>query len=180
MEKSIPIEDLKELAQKLFKTQNTWDIVKNGAVVAGYDSLTKIEKAVALKKFFQVYTEDQIAYIRLTEDLTSGFAFTVDSFCAGGNIKNALIKYTYIKSAVAYEDADEQEDGTCNSRCYGIKINGSASLSDAVKVIGDHTYESSDVVNRDELSAREEDDLFGTDLKVYNATAKFLNFVKEL
>ena len=163
-----PIEDLKELAQKLFETQNTWDIVKNGAVVAGYDSLTKIEKAVALKKFFQEYTEDQIAYIRLTEDLTSGFALTVDSFCAGGNIKNALIKYTDIKSAVAYEDADEQEDGTCNSRCYGIKIND------------EYTYESSDVVNRDELSAREEDDLFGTDLKCYKALAKFLNFVKDL
>ena len=42
-----PIEDLKELAQKLFETQNTWDIVKNGAVVEGYDALTKIEKAVA-------------------------------------------------------------------------------------------------------------------------------------
>ena len=169
MEKVIPIEDLKELAQKLFETQNTWEIVKNGKVVTGDDGLTKIEKAVALKMVCQnKYTENQIAYIRLTEDLTSGFALTVDSFCAGGNIKNALIKYTDIKSAVAYEDAYPVDAEECGSLSYVLKIND------------EYNYESSDVVNRDELSAREEDDLFGTDLKFYKASAKFLNLVKEL
>ncbi len=164
----IPIEDLKELAQKLFETQNTWEIVKNGEVVAGYDGLTKIEKSVALKMVCHQYTEDQIAYIRLTEDLTSGFALTVDSFCAGGKIQNALIRYTDIKSAVAYEDAYPVDAEECDSLSYVLKIND------------EYNYESSDVVNRDELSARDEDNLFGTNLKFYKASAKFLNFVKEL
>ena len=93
---------------------------------------------------------------------------TVDSFCAGGEIQPVLINYTNIKSAIAYEDAYMFNAEECNSLSYVLKIND------------EYTYESSDVVNRDELSAREEDDLFGTDLKVYNATAKFLNLVKEL
>ena len=92
---------------------------------------------------------------------------TVDSFCAGGEIQPVLINYTNIKSAIAYENADMFNAEECNSLCYGITINN-------------NYYESSDVVNSDELSAREEDDLFGTDLKCYKALAKFLNFVKDL
>ena len=171
MEKSIPIEDLKELALKLFETQNTWDIVKNGEVVAGYDALTKIEKTVALKIICQdKYTEDQIAYIRLTEDLTSGFALTVDAFCAGGEIKNALIKYADIKKVVFDDDIDMEDDEICRSFRYFLEIND------------EYKYESRDVLNSDEseIYHTKEDYLFGADFKIYKALSRFLNLVTKL
>ena len=44
------------------------------------------------------YAEHQIAFMQVTEDLSSGFAMTVDSFCTGGSIRSNLIPYKKIKN----------------------------------------------------------------------------------
>lgn len=92
--------------------------------------------------------------MRLTENFSSGFALTIDSFCAGGNIKNALIKYTYINKVVAYDESD-----ILNFLHYSIKING------------EYKYESGKSILSDDIYSNEEYYLFGTDLKYYEISA---------
>ncbi|MBR1728870.1 MAG: hypothetical protein IJ728_05040 [Selenomonadaceae bacterium] len=96
--KTVSLEELKSLFKKIFNSNGAWEIIgKDGKTVQNYDKLSDNEKAIALKMVFQgKYSENQIVYLRLTEDLTSGFAFTIDSVCFGGLIGNYLFKYKKI------------------------------------------------------------------------------------
>ena len=111
-QKSLPIDELKALAEKIFQTGGKWPIVKSkvslkrdaGNNIASFDELDKMEKAAALRMVCQgKYTEQQIAFMQLTDDLSSGFAMTVDSFCTGGGVGARIIPYKKIKIASRYK-----------------------------------------------------------------------------
>lgn len=98
-QKAAPIEELKALAEKIFQTGGKFPIVKGGMTVSTFDQLSKAEKSAALRMVCQgKYEEHQIAFMQLTEDLSSGFALTTDSFCTGGGIGSNLILYKEIKN----------------------------------------------------------------------------------
>ena len=51
------------------------------------NKLTAIQKKMFLKKVCDgKYTENDLIFIRAVEDFSSGFAFTKDSFCIGGDL----------------------------------------------------------------------------------------------
>ncbi len=109
-QKTLPIEELKALAEKIFQTGGKWLVVKSDVLpdkllaVSSFDQLDKTEKAMALRMVCQgKYTESQIAFMQLTEDFSSGFAMTIDSFCTGGGVGANVIPYNEIKSSW-YED----------------------------------------------------------------------------
>ena len=97
---------MKSLFKKIFNSNGAWEIIgKDGKTVQNYDKLSDNEKAIALKMVFQgKYSENQIVYLRLTEDLTSGFAFTIDSVCFGGLIGNYIFKYKKISKIDNYDE----------------------------------------------------------------------------
>lgn len=100
-QKAAPIEELKALAEKIFQTGGKFPIVKGGKQISTFDQLDKDEKSAALRMVCQgKYAEHQIAFMQLTEDLSSGFAMTIDSFCTGGGVGNNFIPYKDIKSAL--------------------------------------------------------------------------------
>ena len=114
--KASPIEELRALAQKIFGNDGKFPIIKNGEEVSSYDKLDKMEKFVVLRMIGQgKYQENQIAYMRLTEDLSAGFAFTNDSFCSFGAIGDFFIKYKDIKQVQALALGSYEK--------YCIKIN---------------------------------------------------------
>lgn len=107
-QKAAPIEELKALAEKIFQTGGKFPIVDYSKSYIGkkhknlsFDQLDKSEKSAALRMVCQgKYEEHQIAFLQLTEDLSSGFAMTIDSFCTGGGVGNNFIPYKDIKSAL--------------------------------------------------------------------------------
>lgn len=99
-QKAAPIDELKALAEKIFQTGGKFPIVKDGKQVSTFDQLDKVEKSAALRMVCQgKYAEHQIAFMQLTDDLSSGFAFTTDAFCTGGGVGANLIPYREIKRA---------------------------------------------------------------------------------
>jgi len=106
-QKASPIEELKALAEKIFQTGDKLPIVKDGKQVSTFDQLSKAEKSAVLRMFAKgKYTENQIAYMQLTEDFSSGFAMTIDSFCTAGTVGHNVIPYSEIVNACCY-DYDE-------------------------------------------------------------------------
>ena len=100
-QKTLPIDELRALAEKIFQPGGKWPVVKNGKQVSTFDQLSNVEKSAALRMICQgKYTEQQIAYLQLTDDFSSGFALTVDSFCTGGTVGGNIIPYKEIKQAV--------------------------------------------------------------------------------
>ena len=93
-QKAAPIEELKALAEKIFQTGGKFPIIDYSKTLTGkkhknlsFDQLDKTEKSAALRMVCQgKYSEHQIAFMQLTEDLSSGFALTTDSFCTGGGV----------------------------------------------------------------------------------------------
>lgn len=60
-------------------------------------TLDEPQKGLAVQLITQgKYTEKDIIYIRLAQDLSEGFAFTKDSFCVYGNPENSIIYYDSI------------------------------------------------------------------------------------
>lgn len=115
-QKAAPIEELKALAEKIFQTRGKFPIVKGAKIISTFDQLSKAEKSAALRMVCQgKYAEHQIAFMQLTEDLSSGFAMTVDSFCTGGSVGSNLIQYKEIKSA---------KNGGIGGRFLEIKFSG--------------------------------------------------------
>ena len=106
-QKAAPIDELKALAEKIFQTGGKFPIVKNvdyehGLVipVSSFDELSKVEKSSALRMICQgKYSEHQIAFLQVTDDLSSGFALTTDSFCTGGGVGANLIPYKEIRNS---------------------------------------------------------------------------------
>ena len=91
-EKISKLEKIKELVKNTFPNDGEWSIVKlelqkdrrdyEHKVVASFNSLEDERKSAVLNLVCQgKYFEEQIAYLRLTEDLSAGFALTEDSFC---------------------------------------------------------------------------------------------------
>ena len=98
-QKSLPIDELKALAEKIFQTGGKWPIGK-GKKVSSFDQLDSSEKAAALRMVCQgKYIEQNIAFMQLTKDLSSGFALTTDSFCTGGGVGANMIPYKQIQQA---------------------------------------------------------------------------------
>ena len=85
------IEKLKKEAKKLFKNDGEWSIVKlelqedrrdyEHKFISSFNSLNDDKKSDVLKLVCQdKYSEEQIVYLRLTEDLSAGFALMEDDF----------------------------------------------------------------------------------------------------
>ncbi len=58
------------------------------------------------------YDIDDIVYIRVTEDLSAGWAFTKDSFCATHNDGSIIIPYKFIKIEKREQEAGEEGEET--------------------------------------------------------------------
>lgn len=102
-QKSPPIDELKALAEKIFQTGGKWRIVKDGKQISTFDALTTAEQSAALQMVCHgEYTAEQIIFLQLTDDLTSGFALTADSFCTGGGIGSSLMPYKEILQTSLY------------------------------------------------------------------------------
>ena len=108
-QKTLPIDELKAFAEKIFQTGGKWPVVKSKvslirdakSKINSFDQLSNVEKSAALRMICQGnYSEQQIAYLQLTDDFSSGFALTVDSFCTGGTVGGNIIPYKEIKQAV--------------------------------------------------------------------------------
>lgn len=100
-QKTLPIEELKTFAEKIFQTDGKWPIVKDDKQVSTFDQLDKPGKSAALRMICQrKYSEQQIAFLQVTEDFASGFALTVDSFCTDGGVGANLIPYKEIQQAI--------------------------------------------------------------------------------
>ena len=92
------LKELKALAQKIFQTGGKFPIVSDGRQISTFDKLSKAEKSAVLLMICQgKYSEQQIAFLQVTEDLSSGFAMTIDSFCTGGGVGANIIPYKEIK-----------------------------------------------------------------------------------
>ncbi len=98
--KESPIEAMKALAAKIFGTNGEWQIIdQNKKVISSYDKLSKAEKTMAINLCCSgKYKESEIVFMMIRDDLSDGFAFTVDSFCTGGASGGYIIKYSDIKS----------------------------------------------------------------------------------
>ena len=114
-QKAAPIEELKALAEKIFQTGGKFPIVKNGQQVSTFDQLSKAEKSAALRMVCQgKYEEHQIAFMQMISNLSSGFAFTMDSLCTGGSVGGNFIKYKdiqYVKAS-AFHVVIHASDGS--------------------------------------------------------------------
>ena len=100
--KTLPLEELKALFKKIYGRDGSWEVVgENLSIISSYDKLDKVEKSLALRMICQGrYTENQIVYLRVTDNLDAGFALTIDSFCTGGAIGTNIINYSDIKNNV--------------------------------------------------------------------------------
>lgn len=97
-QKAPPIDELKALAEKIFQTGGKFPIVKDGEQVSTFDQLSKAERSAVLRMICQgKYEEHQIAFLKVTNDLSSGFAMTIDSFCTGGGIGSSITSYKNIE-----------------------------------------------------------------------------------
>lgn len=104
-QKAAPIDELKALAEKIFQTGGKWLIVNYSNKKyksSSFDQLDKVEKSAVLRMICQgKYEEHQIAFLQVTEDLSSGFAMTIDSFCTGGGVGANIIPYKEIKRSTS-------------------------------------------------------------------------------
>ena len=102
--KETPIEAMKALAAKIFSTNGEWQIIdKKRKVISSYDKLNKAEKTMAINLCCSgKYKESEIVFMMIHDDLSDGFAFTVDSFCTGGTSGGNIIKYNEINLVDEY------------------------------------------------------------------------------
>ena len=149
-QKAAPIEELKALAEKIFQTRGKFPVVslmdknyreKFLVTVSSFDQLSKAEKSAALRMVCQgKYEEHQIAFMQLTEDLSSGFAMPVDSFCMGGGVGSNLIPYKEIKNVGCGYSGDTGYLLSINLSDKYISIPSSYRDSDACKkLLGEYS-----------------------------------------
>lgn len=85
-------DDYRKWGQKLWDVDFDIDVEKK--------TLTPTQKKMFLKMVCEgKYTEDDLIFIRAVEDFSSGFAFTKDSFCIGGDLfdyQSSLSKFRTI------------------------------------------------------------------------------------
>lgn len=160
-QKTSVVDELKSLFRKIFNSDGEWLIVKDGEKVSTYNQLDKIEKSAALKMVCQGnYDENQIVYMQLNDDLSSGFALTVDSFCTGGAVGSKIFKYKDIKNTNVYKNRYDK---------FGISIDGTY-----------YTYSSGTIIrlSSDNNNMESVTKLFGYDERIYEALKKFLDIAK--
>ena len=147
-QKAAPIDELKALAEKIFQTGGKFPIVKDGKQVSTdgkqvstFDQLDKFEKLAALRMVCQgKYAEHQIAFMQLTDDLSSGFAFTTDAFCTGGGVGEKFIPYKEIKRTYLGNGHELWLELPNNTRiCFNRGYNYTA----CQKLFSDKDYEKS-------------------------------------
>lgn len=78
-------------------------------------------KTICLKTICQgKYNDKDILHIHMDEKLRAGWALTIDSFCAGGNLGKAIIPYQDIISA-NFSVGDGEITTTQNNKIYKFK-----------------------------------------------------------
>lgn len=120
--KETPVEAMKALVAKIFRTNGEWQVVNRyNKVTATYDELTKEQKIIALHVCCQrKYKESEIIFLMIRDDFSDGFALTVDSFCTGGASGKNFVKYSDIR------EIDE--------RCFSIETkHGEIAFSEYTK-----------------------------------------------
>ena len=72
-------------------------LIENGGNLPNEPTLNK--KNIMLKILCNgKYSPDDIVYLRITQNLSAGWAFTKESFCIGGSIGNEIIPYENIRT----------------------------------------------------------------------------------
>ena len=88
--------------------------------------ITPVQKKIALKVVCQdKYTENDLIYMRISSNLTKGWAFTKDSFCYGGPDGTGIIPYKDIKSLYQgnfFLDISINKKNAHNSRIYSEQL----------------------------------------------------------
>ena len=104
-----PIEALKALASRIFGMNGIWQIInKDFEVVSSYDKLNKAEKNMAINLCCSgKYKESEIVFMMFREDLSDGFAFTLDAFCTGGASGGNIIKYNKMNFIIKYDEINK-------------------------------------------------------------------------
>jgi len=122
--KETPIEAMKALAQKIFGTNGEWQIIdEKFKVISSYDKLSKAEKTAAVNLCCHgKYSESQIVFMMIRDDLSDGFAFTIDSFCTGGASGGNIIEYNEINFVLADFSLDitKKNDGGQSSYMFWL------------------------------------------------------------
>ena len=100
--RAIPIDQLKEVftsifSSSTFKKNNIWDVVSpTGSSLNHYcEECNETKKTILLNLICKgKYKEDDLIYVRISEGLKYGWAFTKDSFCwYGGPMGDGMIYY---------------------------------------------------------------------------------------
>ena len=90
------------MAMKIFESsmhQIPEETKKKETTPVEFIEITPVQKKIALKIVCQdKYTEKDLIYMRISSNLTTGWAFTSDSFCYGGPMGTELILYKDMKS----------------------------------------------------------------------------------
>ena len=90
------------MAMKIFESsmhQIPEETKKKETTPVEFIEITPVQKKIALKIVCQdKYTEKDLIYIRISSNLTMGWAFTKDSFCYREPDRTVIIPYKDIKS----------------------------------------------------------------------------------
>lgn len=111
-------DELKEIFKTVFGERDVWEVIdrKKVSLIRGEDTtknLTPTQKKMYLKLVCDgKYTEEDLIFIRVVEDFSSGFAFTKDAFCIGGDL---LDFQTYKFPIVHYDEITSIELGGYSS-----------------------------------------------------------------
>lgn len=107
MAAKITIAEIKDLVSRTFLNRSNLQIVRKPyhdvyKMLVGELDLAENPKALRMVCHGKYFSE-QVAFMQINDDFSSGFALTVDSFCTGGKIGNNIIPYMKIKS-VSFDD----------------------------------------------------------------------------
>ncbi len=81
-----PTDDLREIFKAIFGERDVWEVIDRQGNKQS-NRLTPTQKKMFLKLVCDgKYTESDLIFIRAVEDFSSGFAFTRDAFCIGGDL----------------------------------------------------------------------------------------------
>lgn len=87
-----PTDDLREIFKAIFGERDVWEFIDRQGNKQS-NRLTPTQKKMFLKLVCDgKYTESDLIFIRVVEDFSSGFAFTRDAFCYGGDFRKHVTK----------------------------------------------------------------------------------------
>lgn len=80
--------ELLDIKNMIWGSKNIWQVVAHSGKPSKKE-LTNIQKKIYLNFVCNgKYTEDDIIHIYVVDDMSAGWAFTIDSFCVAGTIKD--------------------------------------------------------------------------------------------